>query len=218
MIGITRAPSLAGQVEEALALLVAGFDTANARTKNALFRGLEGTDGRKEIYRGLITTLLRLVFLLYAEDRALMPVDDPVYANNYSVTALADRLQEERLRYPQAMDRRYGAWAQLLALCRMVFEGVSHGSMAMPPRRGDLFDPAEYPMTRLDVRGHIVGALARLLDLNQKRAAEEKLTADSSKSKPKRAPKPKAKKPNTKKNDSSLARDLGFRDFPGLGV
>lgn len=43
------------------------------------------------------------------------------------------------------MYQRYGAWAQLLALFRLIYEGGSHGGMRIPPREGYLFDPDRYP-------------------------------------------------------------------------
>ena len=43
------------------------------------------------------------------------------------------------------MDQRYGAWAQLLALFRMVHDGAHAGEATMPARHGVLFDPDRYP-------------------------------------------------------------------------
>ncbi|MFN9292862.1 MAG: hypothetical protein ACK6EB_32700, partial [Planctomyces sp.] len=42
-------------------------------------------------------------------------------------------------------DQRYGAWAQLLTLFRMIYEGGSHADLRIPPRKGYLFDPERYP-------------------------------------------------------------------------
>ena len=42
------------------------------------------------------------------------------------------------------MDQRYGAWAQLLALFRLIYSGGSHGAMKIPAREGYLFDPDRY--------------------------------------------------------------------------
>ena len=57
---------------------------------------------------------MRLVFILYAEDRGLMPGSD-VYQKHYAVSGLFERLREDAARYPDTMDARFGAWAQLLA-------------------------------------------------------------------------------------------------------
>ena len=86
---------------------------------------------------------MRLVFILYAEDRGLLS-NDPVYVNYYSVTGLFDRLRADAGRYPDTMDQRYGAWAQLLTLFRLIYEGGSHGGLQIPARQGYLFDPDRY--------------------------------------------------------------------------
>ena len=43
------------------------------------------------------------------------------------------------------MDLRYGAWAQLLTLFRLIYDGGRHGAMRLPARQGYLFDPDRYP-------------------------------------------------------------------------
>lgn len=132
---------LAGQVEEALEILVAGFDVANQRRNGALLRALDGDDGVEQFRAGLVTVLLRLVFLLYCEDQGVLPTDNPFYLDNYSLAGLADKLQEDRVLYPEAMRHRYGAWARLCALFRLVWSGARHKDLTLPARQGDLFNP-----------------------------------------------------------------------------
>lgn len=133
---------LAGQVLEALYELLRGFQAADDQTHGDLLRTVL-KDDPNHVYAGLLTTLLRLVFVLYAEDRGLVSTD-PVYANNYSVTGLYERLRADAGRYPDTMDQRYGAWAQLLALFRLIYRGGQHGAMRIPAREGYLFDPDRY--------------------------------------------------------------------------
>jgi hypothetical protein len=124
---------LAEQVLEALWILLRGFDAA----------GLE-VDDPSLIYGGLITVLLRLVFLLYAEDEELMPTDS-LYGQHYSVGGLAQRLRQARADYQNAMEGRRGAWATLLSLFRLVYDGGGATEAYLPARHGDLFDPDTYP-------------------------------------------------------------------------
>jgi hypothetical protein len=42
------------------------------------------------------------------------------------------------------MDQRFGAWAQLLALFRMIHDGAESGAIRLPKRHGVLFDPDRY--------------------------------------------------------------------------
>jgi N-6 DNA Methylase len=124
---------LAEQVLEALWILLRGFDAA----------GLQ-VDNPSHIYGGLITVLLRLVFLLYAEDEELMP-SDSLYGQHYSVGGLAQRLRQDRADYQNAMDGRRGAWAALLSLFRLVVDGGGPSEAYLPARHGELFDPDAYP-------------------------------------------------------------------------
>ncbi len=108
----------------------------------------------QHIYGGLITVLLRLVFLLYAEDEGLMP-QDSIYTRNYSVTGLYERLREDAGKYPDTMEQRYGAWAWLLSLFRLVYDGGCHGGLYLPARHGQLFDPDEYTFLESRTPGNV---------------------------------------------------------------
>jgi hypothetical protein len=135
---------LADQVRDALEILLRGFEAAASRDKTAtLDDALARADDH--VYGGLLTVLLRLVFLLYAEDRELLPIGDGRYFRHYSVLGLFEQLQDDNANFPDTMVRRFDAWPRLVALFRIVFEGAQHGSMVLPARRGDLFDPERYP-------------------------------------------------------------------------
>ncbi|MBK8266480.1 MAG: hypothetical protein IPK80_34785 [Nannocystis sp.] len=145
---------LADQVFDALQALLSGFEAAAERDGAPLLhqRVSEGhrSHGTGEVYAGLLTVLLRLVFTLYAEDRGLLPVEHPIYQAGYSVLGLFDQLQADQSAHPDAMDRRFGAWSRLLASWRAIYDGVHHhghegAPLLMPPRRGHLFDPNAYP-------------------------------------------------------------------------
>ena len=76
---------LARQVLAALHELLRGFVSADARGHGTV-ADLARRDPH-HLYGGLITTLMRLVFALYAEDRGLMH-DHPVYQQHYSLGGL----------------------------------------------------------------------------------------------------------------------------------
>lgn len=133
---------LAQQVLAALYELLRGFQAADEATKGELLRAVLA-ENPNHVYNGLLTVLMRLVFVLYAEDRGLLS-SDPVYANYYSVTGLFERLRADAGRFSDTMDQRYGGWAQLLTLFRLIFDGGSHGGLSIPARKGYLFDPDRY--------------------------------------------------------------------------
>src|SRR5437868_2942373 len=70
--------------------------------------------------------------------------DDEVYVRHYSVTGLFERLRADAGRFPDTMDQRYGAWAQLATLFRLVFDGGRRGKLRLPARHGYLFNPDRY--------------------------------------------------------------------------
>ena len=66
---------------------------------------------------------MRLVFLLYAEERDLLP-EGETFARHYSLAGLYERLREDAALHPDTMNQRYGAWAQLLVLFRLFHDGL----------------------------------------------------------------------------------------------
>ena len=139
----TVSTQLAQQVMAALYELLRGFQAADDQWNGRLLKDVLATNPQ-HVYHGLLTVLMRTVFVLYAEDRNLLS-NHPVYTNYYSIIGLFERLRADAGQYPDTMDQRYGAWAQLLTLFRMIYEGGSHADLRIPPRKGYLFDPERYP-------------------------------------------------------------------------
>lgn len=146
---------LAEQVLDAIQILLRGFEVAAERDGSTLLRDAVQRED-DHVYGGLLTVLLRLVFVLYAEDWSLLPVESRVWSQHYSVLGLFEQLQRDHGAYPDSMGRRFGAWGRLVALFRAVYLGLDHtalrdgapdaeASLHMPPRRGHLFDPERFP-------------------------------------------------------------------------
>lgn len=134
---------LAAQVLEAFWELLRGFEDANRRTGGALLHDWQG-ERTADIYAALLAVLLRLVFLLYAEDRDQLP-STGFYPAHYGIRSLFDKLRDDAGRHPDTMDQRQGAWARLLATFRLVHQGGGHGDTLLPPRQGALFSPDTHP-------------------------------------------------------------------------
>jgi Eco57I restriction-modification methylase/restriction-modification enzyme MmeI-like protein len=139
----TVSTQLAEQVLVALHELLRGLVAADNRVGKTRIVDLARRDP-EHLYSGLLTALMRLVFILFAEDRDLFP-RDPVWQQHYSLAGLFKRLRDDAALYPDTMDDRYGAWAQLLTLWRLVHSGGRHGSLKLIARRGRLFDPDRFP-------------------------------------------------------------------------
>ena len=134
---------LAEQVLHALYELLRGFQAAHDASGGELLRHQLAEDP-DEVYRGLLTVVLRLVYLLYSEERDMLPQDE-TFLDGYSPAALYERLRADAAIHPDTMDQRYGAYAQLLALWRMVHDGAKAAGVSLTPRYGDLFHPDRYP-------------------------------------------------------------------------
>ena len=135
--------ALSDQVLGALWELLRGFQASDPEEGRRNFDETAREDPQ-HVYGGLLAVLMRLIFVLYAEDEGLMP-EGEVYANNYSVSGLYDRLRSDAGRYPDTMDQRYGAYAWLLSLFRLIFDGGGHAALRLPTRHGQLFNPDEFP-------------------------------------------------------------------------
>src|SRR5271157_899793 len=134
---------LAEQVLAALYELLRGFQAADDQRHGQLLRDLL-KDDPNQVYAGLLRVLLRLVFILYAEDRSLLS-NDEVYQKYYSVIGLFERLREDAGRYTDTNGHPLGGGAQVLASFRLIFDWGWHGGMKLLPRKGYLFDPDRYP-------------------------------------------------------------------------
>jgi hypothetical protein len=135
--------ALAEQVLHALYELLRGVQAADRAAGGELLRE-PLADDPDSVYHALLTVILRMLFVLYADEREMLPSDE-VFVQHYSLAGMHERLREDAARHPDTMDQRYGAWAQLLVLFRMVHDGARASGLRMPPRHGGLFDPDRYP-------------------------------------------------------------------------
>lgn len=152
---------LAAQVFEAVELLLEGFEQASLRDARGgrvdwLRPALE--QPHDHLYQGVLSVVLRLVFLLYAEDQGLLPVGHPTYAKHLSIQGLYDDLVDDAGMHPESMHHRFGAYGRLLSLFRAVFLGVRHDDLELPPRQGKLFDPSSFPF----LEGGLPGSTAAI--------------------------------------------------------
>ncbi len=134
---------LAEQVLGALHELLRGFSAAEPDLIAELARTRP-----QHLYEGLLAVLMRLVFVLYAEDRDLIPSQTDsesrsLYHANYSLRGLYAKLRQDAALNPDTMDERVGGWGRILALFRLVHAGERSGWFKA--RGGKLFDPDQFP-------------------------------------------------------------------------
>ena len=140
---------LGEQVKRAVEVLVQALDRADQDRRRELLKDVPTS----RLYEAGLTVMMRLVFLLSAEERGLLLLGDPLYDQYYAVSTLRAQLRERADRDGlEVLERRWEAWARLLAIFRAVYAGVEHDALRMPALGGSLFDPDRFPFLEGRVR------------------------------------------------------------------
>ncbi|WP_107420707.1 Eco57I restriction-modification methylase domain-containing protein [Streptomyces antimycoticus] len=133
------------RVRQAVELLVDSIGRAEARMVKRGGQGLSGVPA-SEVYRGAVAVMMRVVFLLFAEERGLLPADNELYAEAYSAGRLYEALDERRRAEGEdSLDHTTSAWHRLIALFHAVHGGVDHPLLKLPAYDGSIFDPKRFP-------------------------------------------------------------------------
>jgi hypothetical protein len=99
-------------------------------------------DVRRAIYIAATRLIMRMVVILFAESRELLPRDNPIYHSSYGLQGLRDQL--ERTAGGRGADRlrhSCSAWPRLLSLFRLIYTGSRHEAMVVQSYGGGLFQP-----------------------------------------------------------------------------
>ncbi|MEV6632211.1 type IIL restriction-modification enzyme MmeI [Actinoplanes sp. NPDC051470] len=136
---------LGAQVRRAVEMLVRAMSWHDLQALEQNRPGLAAARSH-DVYRAAVTMVIRVVFLLYAEERRLLPADNDLYAASYSVRHLAERLElRSQEASEQDLEHSRSAWLQLLALSEAIHSGVTHDRLVLPTYDGPMFDPATHP-------------------------------------------------------------------------
>ena len=136
--------ALGEQVRRAVEVLIQALDKADQDRDRDLLRDVK----EPELYEAALTLMMRLVFLLAAEERGLLLLGDERYESSYAISTLRMQLRTES---EEILERRWDAWSRLLATFRAVFGGIEHENLRLPALGGSLFDPDRFPF--LEGRG-----------------------------------------------------------------
>lgn len=110
-----------------------------------------------EVREGALILLYRLLFVLYAEDRNLLPDESGPYSE-YALTRIRQDIAERRQAGRDFSPRAAIYWAKLKA----VFGAISHGddALGIPEYNGGLFDAATAPiLERVELPDSVVAEL-----------------------------------------------------------
>ena len=85
-----------------------------------------------------LVVVYRVLFLLFAEARGLVPVWHPTFRDSYTIDSLRTGVE--------TLPRPRGVWEALQAIARLAHRGCHAGSLRVPPFNGRLFSPVHAPL------------------------------------------------------------------------
>lgn len=133
--------ALGSQVRSAVELLIQSFSESAADARR---RGLPDPLPLRnhDTYEAAVTVMMRGVFLLFAEERGLLP-SGGLFDQGYGIAHELDRLiARETEESEEALDATSLTWHRLLSTSQALFSGASFEGLRMPAYGGSLFDPA----------------------------------------------------------------------------
>ncbi|BBY80162.1 SAM-dependent DNA methyltransferase [Mycolicibacterium pulveris] len=136
--------ALGAQVRSAVELLIQSFSES---ARDARQRGEPDPlpVETHQSYEAAVTIMMRIVFLLFAEERGLLPSGE-LFEQGYGISRELDRLQSrEAEESEEALDATSLTWHRLLATSQALYGGASFENMRVPAYGGSLFDPARFP-------------------------------------------------------------------------
>ena len=134
---------LGERVREAVELLVQGHGEALRERAEAAAACGEPPLDPSDIYRAAVRVVMRMVFVLFAESRELLPSGNALYDRSYGLTGLIGDLEKAAARGGSRLGRAHAAWPRVLSLFRLVSEGSAHPALPVPAYGGELFAPGD---------------------------------------------------------------------------
>ncbi|WP_315583651.1 Eco57I restriction-modification methylase domain-containing protein [Actinomyces viscosus] len=158
--------ALGTQVRSAVELIVSALsdallDAAERETPAGPQTAEPGSDSLvddpRQVYEAVVTVMMRSVFLLFAEERGLLPTDS-LYTGGYGLATVLDTLEARaRDEGEESMDGTSLTWHRLLATSRALHGGVNTEDMRIPAYGGSLFAPERFPfLTATDASGTLL--------------------------------------------------------------
>ena len=136
--------ALGVQVRCAVELLVTAFSEAGVRAREAGAPDPLPEDAGL-VYDAAVTMMMRVVFLLFAQERDLLP-QGALFEAGYGLTGVLDDLEARALSEgAEPMDATRLTWHRLLATSRALAAGAAFEDVRLPAYGGSLFDDARFP-------------------------------------------------------------------------
>lgn len=163
---------LGQQIREAVEILINQLDSTvktYPELLEAITKDIDNTQKSDQqinsaLYQAASRIVMRMVVLLFAEARNLLPRDIVEYNQSYGIEGLFEQLKmalayESKLN----MKNQYGAWRRIISLFNLVHEGSSHQTINLQGYGGVLFERG-----RLESEDEILQCIAIFENINFK--------------------------------------------------
>ena len=158
--GLDVQTALSRGVLEALTALAGALDSGHRRRAQA--------HDARDAFQQSVTMVYRLLFLLFAEAREMVPTWHRVYRDAYTIDALCRRSLERT--------QPRGAWAALQAISRLAHAGCRAGELSVTAFNGRLFSPRHTPLAeRTRVSDALVNDAVMALATSRGRHGRERI-------------------------------------------
>jgi hypothetical protein len=130
--GVAIGEDLRKNISLAIESLANGFLLATPDLLNKL---VDNNENCMQFYQQILRIIYRVLFLFYAEQRRLMPTRSTLYAQEYSMSSLRDKIESGQIFDEEKVD----LWEGLKSTFNMVYHGVRE--LGITPYNGQLFNP-----------------------------------------------------------------------------
>lgn len=143
---------LGQQVRSAVELLVGSFSESKGEAEK-LGKSDPFPADRDQVYQAAVTVMMRVVFLLFAEERNLLPQGE-FYRSAYSILGQLESLKS-RDGGDEALDSTFDTWHRVLSASEALYNGEAFDDARIPAYGGSLFDRERFCFLYAEVDGDL---------------------------------------------------------------
>ena len=130
--GVAIGENLQKNIRLAIESLANGFLLS---TPELIDNTIDNNEESMHFYQQILRVIYRVLFLFYSEQRKLMPTHSALYAREYSLSSLRQKIELQEFIDPHHTD----LWEGLKVTFQMVYQGVPE--LEIPAFNGQLFNP-----------------------------------------------------------------------------
>ena len=159
------AEELGNQAREALAIFVATLDAPDSFETPEIIANA----GEDTVFESSVAFVMRLLFLLFAEENRLLPHGEVAYDRSYGVLHLLTELEHQFRSAPERLNTSFAAYPRLLATFRLIHQGSMDSNIHVAAHEGSFFDPNRFPLLEGRERSTTTASVPKIPDAEIRR-------------------------------------------------